>query len=51
MGEEKIPIFKFPAGANAGNFMHDMFEHLDFSDSSNWENFIGDTLSRQAYLF
>ena len=49
MGEEKTPIFKFPAGANAGNFMHDVFEHLDFSDSSNWENFIGDTLRRHQY--
>jgi exodeoxyribonuclease V beta subunit len=49
MGEEKTPIFKFPAGANAGNFMHDVFEHLDFSDSSNWETFIGDTLKRHQY--
>ena len=27
---EQMPIFSFPAGANAGNFMHDVFEHLDF---------------------
>ena len=23
-------IFDFPAGAHAGNFFHDIFEHLDF---------------------
>ena len=38
IGLEQMPIFNFPAGANAGNFMHDVFEHLDFSDSSNWKN-------------
>jgi exodeoxyribonuclease V beta subunit len=41
---EKTPIFKFPAGANAGNFMHDVFEHLDFSDSTNWEKLISQKL-------
>ena len=33
IGLEQMPIFNFPAGANAGNFMHDVFEHLDFLDS------------------
>ena len=30
------PIFDFPAGAHAGNFMHDVFEHLEFDDSTTW---------------
>jgi len=49
LGEEKTPIFKFPAGATPGNFMHDVFEHLDFSDSSNWEDFIEDKLKQHQY--
>jgi exodeoxyribonuclease V beta subunit len=48
-GEEKTPIFKFPAGATPGNFMHDVFEHLDFSDSSNWKGFIEDKLKQHQY--
>ena len=49
LGEEKTPIFKFPAGANAGSFMHDVFEHLEFSDSSNWESFIEEKLKEHQY--
>ena len=49
LGEEKTPIFKFPAGANAGSFMHDVFEYLDFSDSSNWEDFIEGKLRDHQY--
>ena len=49
LGEEKAPIFKFPAGANAGNFMHDLFEHIDFSDSSNWESFVCEKLKYHQY--
>ncbi len=49
LGEEKTPIFKFPAGATPGNFMHDVFEHLDFSDSSNWKGFIEDKLKQHQY--
>ncbi|MDG1138423.1 MAG: exodeoxyribonuclease V subunit beta [Opitutales bacterium] len=48
-GAEESPIFEFPAGANAGNFMHDLFEHLTFSDSSDWETFIGDKLKQHQY--
>ena len=44
-----MPIFNFPAGANAGNFMHDVFEHLDFSDSSNWEKYISKKLEDHQY--
>ena len=30
-------IFEFPSGAQAGNFMHQVFEEIDFSDSGQWE--------------
>ena len=30
----KADIFKFPKGAHAGNFFHDLFECLDFTNSS-----------------
>jgi exodeoxyribonuclease V beta subunit len=49
IGEEKLPIFKFPAGANAGNFMHDVFEHLNFSDPSSWEEFISEKLNNHQF--
>jgi len=49
LGEEKDPIFKFPAGANAGSFMHDVFEYLDFSDSSKWEDLIVGKLKHHNY--
>jgi exodeoxyribonuclease V beta subunit len=49
VGEEKSPIFKFPAGANAGNFMHDVFEHLNFSDPSSWEEFISNKLKDHQF--
>ena len=49
LGEGKTPIFKFPAGANAGSFMHDVFEHLEFTDSSNWEGFIEEKLKEHQY--
>ncbi len=27
---------QFPKGATAGNFLHEIFEHIDFTDSSAW---------------
>ena len=30
-------IFEFPSGAQAGNFMHLVFEQIDFSDTAKWE--------------
>jgi len=38
--DENIPVFDFPAGAHAGTFMHDVFEHLEFDAPSSWRNFI-----------
>jgi len=32
--EEPTGIFAFPKGAKTGTFLHDVFEHLDFCDSS-----------------
>lgn len=43
-GEEKTPILQFPAGAKAGNFMHELFECLNFSDPSNWGNLVDEKL-------
>ncbi|MBW2035784.1 MAG: hypothetical protein JRI94_19855, partial [Deltaproteobacteria bacterium] len=31
-GETPAGIFSFPKGAQAGTFMHDIFEHLDFTE-------------------
>lgn len=31
-GEKRKDIFSFPKGAQAGTFMHDIFEHLDFQE-------------------
>jgi exodeoxyribonuclease V beta subunit len=39
------PIFEFDAGAHAGTFMHDVFEHLEFTDPTSWGEFIGKKLS------
>ncbi|MGD9003669.1 MAG: exodeoxyribonuclease V subunit beta [Desulfobacterales bacterium] len=30
---ERDPIFGFPKGSRAGNFFHDIFEHLDYTDA------------------
>ena len=49
IGEEELPIFKFPAGANAGNFMHDVFENLNFSDPSGWEELISKKLDDHQF--
>ena len=49
MAVENQPIFKFPAGANAGNFMHDVFEHLNFTDSSGWKEFISKKLDDHQF--
>jgi exodeoxyribonuclease V beta subunit len=49
-GEEGLPpIFDFDAGAHAGTFMHDVFEHLEFTDPSTWDEFIGKKLSDHQY--
>jgi exodeoxyribonuclease V beta subunit len=49
-GDEGLPpIFDFDAGAHAGTFMHDVFEHLEFTDPSTWDEFIGKKLSDHQY--
>ena len=44
IGEEKLPIFKFPVGANAGNLCMKYLSTLTFSDPSSWEEFISKSL-------
>jgi exodeoxyribonuclease V beta subunit len=49
-GEEGLPpIFEFDAGAHAGTFMHDVFEHLEFTDPTSWDEFIGKKLGDHNY--
>ena len=43
------PIFDFPAGAHAGNFMHDVFEHLEFDDSTTWAGLIERKLKHHQF--
>jgi exodeoxyribonuclease V beta subunit len=46
---EDASIFTFPAGANAGNLMHDIFENLEFTDSSTWENLVSEKLFEHKF--
>ena len=45
----KDPIFEFPAGAHAGNFIHDVFEHLEFDQPDTWVALIEQKLSRHQF--
>ena len=48
--QQSLPlIFEFPAGAHAGNFMHDLFENAKFTDSSEWDKLIRDRLARHMF--
>ncbi|MFP6855299.1 MAG: 3'-5' exonuclease, partial [Opitutales bacterium] len=48
--EDETPaIFQFPAGAHAGNFMHHLFEEIDFTDSSGWGDWIDRKLVQHGY--
>ena len=49
IAKENQPIFNFPAGAHAGNFMHDVFENLNFSDSSGWKELISKKLDDHQF--
>ena len=46
---ENDPIFEFPAGASAGNFMHDVFEHLSFDDPTGWETLVAEKLVEHQF--
>ena len=46
---ENLPILSFLPEQNAGNFMHDLFEHLNFSDSTNWGEFIDKKLGDHQF--
>ncbi|MDA7757271.1 exodeoxyribonuclease V subunit beta [Opitutales bacterium] len=42
-------IFEFPAGAEAGTFMHEVFEEIDFQDSRNWKKIIQVALEKYGF--
>lgn len=46
---EEASIFNFPAGANAGNLMHDIFENLEFADSSTWKRLVSEKLVEHKF--
>ncbi len=47
--EAPVGIFAFPKGARAGTFMHDIFEHLDFTDPQVLKNLVADRLKAYGY--
>jgi len=42
-------IFEFPGGAHAGNFIHDIFEHLEFDQPDTWAPLIEQKLYRHQF--
>ena len=49
--DDPLPqIFEFEAGARAGTFMHDVFEHLEFTDPSTWDVFISKKLRDHQFV-
>jgi exodeoxyribonuclease V beta subunit len=42
-------IFEFPAGAQAGTFMHEVFEQIDFIDPRDWKKVIQAALSKYGF--
>ena len=46
---EPSGIFSFPKGARAGRFMHDVFEHLDFTDQSHQKDLVEQKLSEYGF--
>jgi exodeoxyribonuclease V beta subunit len=49
--EEPVGIFAFPKGAKAGTFLHDVFEHLDFSNvtASSTKDLVKEKLVQYGY--
>jgi exodeoxyribonuclease V beta subunit len=47
--EAPVGIFAFPKGARAGTFMHDIFEHLDFTDPQVLKSLVADRLKAYGY--
>ncbi len=47
VAREEVPLAQFPAGADAGTFLHELFEHLDFSPFAHAEDDVeGQELAR-----
>lgn len=42
-------IFEFPSGARAGNFMHEVFEQIDFTDTKQWEEVTSRALAKFGF--
>jgi len=51
--EEPSGIFSFPKGARPGTFMHDIFEHLDFTekDDSHMKELVNEKLEEYGFEF
>lgn len=46
---EPHSIFKFRAGAQAGNFLHELFENVDFDDDSGWAEMVQQLLEKHNF--
>lgn len=44
--EEATGFFAFPKGANPGTAIHEMFEYIDFQDSSEWPKIVEEKLRK-----
>jgi exodeoxyribonuclease V beta subunit len=44
-----VGIFAFPKGARVGTFMHDIFEHLDFTEPHVMKELVADRLKAYGY--
>jgi exodeoxyribonuclease V beta subunit len=49
VAEEPQGIFKFPRGAAAGNFFHDLLENMQFDNSDDWDTLIDGKLTEHGY--
>jgi len=45
----QLDIFSFPKGSHTGNFFHDIFESLDFSDSGNRSRLVAQKLTEYGF--
>jgi len=46
---ESDEIFEFPSGARAGNFMHEVFEQIDFTNAKQWEEVTSRALAKFGF--
>ena len=48
-GSASAEIFEFPSGARAGNFMHEVFERIDFTKQEQWEEVSSQALKKFGF--